>query len=71
MYSYCKDDSNNPAILLINNNNILHMAGYYDGVLRIRIMAPVGVGDVYKAYGGDGEQSLTFYPCRAYVQVSE
>lgn len=71
MYSYCKDDSNNPAILLINNNNILHMAGYYDGVLRIRIMAPVGIGDVYQAYGGDGEQSLTFYPCRAYVQVSE
>ena len=47
------------------------MAGYYDGVLRIRIMAPVGIGDVYQAYGGDGEQSLTFYPCRAYVQVSE
>lgn len=71
IYSFCSDDTNNPAILLVNNVDVLHFAGYYDAHLRMRMIAPVAVGDTYKAYGGDGEQSIQFFPCKAESQVSE
>lgn len=71
IYSFCSDDTNNPAILLVNGVDVLHFAGYYDAHLRMRMIAPVAVGDTYKAYGGDGEQSVQFFPCKAEAQVSE